>query len=190
MIVGENMNFLVLAVTALLSLPSLAESKKAHRHHDAHVHGAAELSMAFDQLNGKIEFKAASEGVLGFEHQPQTEKEKKALQETVDLFEKNISSWIQLDSSLGCVWTKENIGMISEKSDKANSEKSGKKHQGEHSNFVANMNVVCKKDIQKSKVTFDFKQLKRLKDIDVTVLVGEFQKSFEIKGRAVTIELK
>ncbi len=183
------MKILIIISSFALSLNSFAESKKSHRHHEAHVHGAAELSIAFDQLNGKIEFKAAAEGVLGFEHQPKTEKEMKKLQEAISNFEKNISQMVQLDSAAECIISKDLIDRVGETEEKDVKNAKGK-HKGEHSNFVANFSVVCKKDIRGSRMTVDFSGLKKIKDMDVTVLVGDFQKSFEAKGRAVTVELK
>ena len=163
----------------VLSIKAFA--KKEHRHHEAHDHGSASLNIAFDQLKGKIEFKAAAEGLVGFEHEAKSEKDKKKLNETIAKFESSMTSMIKLNESFGCVFAKENVGVIVE---------NHKEHQGEHSDFVANYQVECKKDIKGSQITFDFSQFKGLKDIDVTLLIGDLQKSVEIKRKPVTIDLK
>lgn len=167
----------------LVSSSVYAAKKKEHRHHEAHVHGGATLSIAFDQLKGKVEFKAASEGVLGFEHEAKSEKDKKKLSDTISTFEASIGSMVKFDESAGCVFVKEKIEMAGE-------EKVHDEHKGEHSDFIANFSVDCKNEIKGTKMTFDFSQFKGIKDLDVTMLIGDLQKSVEVKRKPVTVELK
>ncbi|MBL7670269.1 MAG: DUF2796 domain-containing protein [Bdellovibrionaceae bacterium] len=174
----------------LMSTSVYADKKKEHRHHEAHVHGGATLNIAFDQLKGQVEFKAASEGVLGFEHEARTEKDKIKLNETIAKFETAIGSMIKFDDSLRCTFTKEKIEMIAEKEDHNKKEKDHDEHKGEHSDFIATFAVNCKKELKGTKVTFDFSQFKDLKDLDVTLLVGDLQKSVEIERKPVIVELK
>ena len=158
-----------------------------HRHHEAHVHGAATLGIAFDDRNGQVEFKAAASGVFGFEHQVKSDKDKKKLVEIIKIFETSIGSMIQFDESVECVFSKEKIELLPESQVH---DKITKSHHGEHSDFVANFKVKCKKDIKGTKVTFDFSQFKGLHDLDVTLLVGDIQKSIEVKQKPMTLELK
>lgn len=74
----------------------LPKEKKEHRHHEAHVHGGATLNIAFDQLKGKVEFKAASAGVVGFEHLAKTEKDKKTVTEAKTNMDANIAKLFSL----------------------------------------------------------------------------------------------
>jgi hypothetical protein len=184
------MNQFLIASLVFVSLTAAAGKKKEHRHHEAHVHGSATLSIAFDQLKGKIEFKAASEGIVGFEHEAKSDKDKKKLAEVVSTFENSISKMIKFEESLGCVFNKEKIEMRAEANDHDEKSKDHDEHKGEHSDFVANFSVDCKKDVKGSKVTFDFTSFKGLKDLDVTLLIGDLQKSAEVKRKPVTIELK
>jgi hypothetical protein len=192
------MKLILLAIT-FLTLTAFAKKNHEHRQHEAHVHGSATLNIAFDQLNGKIEFKAASAGVLGFEHSAKSDKDKKTLNDAVAKFETDISKMIQFDSKFGCTFSKEKIEMAKEPEEEhakevAAEKKSVKlhkadKHEGEHSDFIANYNVTCLKSIAGSKLTVDFTTFKNIKDLDVTVLADTLQKSFEVKTKPVTIEL-
>lgn len=174
-----------------MSLHAFSDKHKAHREHDAHVHGGATLNIAFDQLNGKIEFKGAAESVLGFEHGAKSDKDKKKLSEAVTKFETGIASMVVFDAALNCVMTKELIEVQAETKDEKTTGKSVQKEkQGEHSNFVANFNVVCAKSIVGSKVTFNFTSFQRIKDLDVTVLADAIQKTAEVKKKPVTLEIK
>ena len=48
-----------------------------HRHHEAHVHGKAELSLLIDGKTIAFELKSPALNVLGFEHEPKTKEERK-----------------------------------------------------------------------------------------------------------------
>ncbi len=163
--------------------------KEAHRSHEAHVHGGGTLNIAFDGANGKAEFKAASEGILGFEHEAKSEKDKKALAKAVSQFEQDFGKFVSIDSTLGCEFTKELIGMQKDEDHDEDAAEDHKK-KGEHSDFVANLNIKCSKPIKGSKLVVDFSAFKHLKDLDITVLADDVQKSAEYKGRAVSLELK
>jgi len=141
----------------------------------AHVHGGATLNIAFDQLNGKIEFKAASMGILGFEHVAKSVADQKMVSEVTSRIEKKIDSMVIFEPSLGCVLIKEKI--------------ENEKH-GQHSDFMAYFKVLCKKTILGSKITFDFTEFKNIKDIDVVILADNLQKTTEVKEKPVTIDLK
>ncbi len=92
----------ILAAILLLTTTAIAKEKKhEHREHGAHVHGAGNLAIAFDDAKGKIEFKGAAEGILGFEHKPKNKKDEKAVADAVAHFENDISKMIQMDASLG-----------------------------------------------------------------------------------------
>lgn len=177
----------------LVATPAIAKDKgkREHRHHEAHVHGAATLQLAFDQAKGKLEFKAASEGVLGFEHQPKTEREKKALSTMISEIENGIKTMVKFDESLNCAFTKDKIEMRAEDHSKEN-EKDHEDHkeEGEHSDFVAEFSILCSKSPKDTKLVLDFSKLKKIKDLDVTILIDDLQKSVEIKRKAVTVDLK
>jgi hypothetical protein len=172
--IGGVMKSFIITLGLIVSLGAFAGKGHKHHHH-AHEHGAAELSLAFEGLSGKVSFKAAAEGVLGFEHAPKSEKHKAKYAESVALFENSVAKMVQMDSSLGCVFKKEKIEQVID---------------GSHSDFVAEWSVTCQKSVEGSKINFDFTSVKGLKEIDVTVLAGVVQKSVEIKRKPVSVELK
>lgn len=184
---------LIILPSLLFALTSFAGSKKhSHREHEAHVHGGGTLQVAFDGLAGVAEFKAASQGILGFEHQPKSDKDKKKLASAIEKFETGFGKMLVFDSSLNCVFTKEKIEMVKEEeaAGKDHDHKKDGKKEGEHSDFTATMKINCEKTVVGSKVTIDFTEFKKLKDLDVTILAGDLQKSGEYKGKPLSIELK
>ena len=100
----------------LLISPVTFAAAKEHRHHEAHVHGSATLNIAFEKLQGKIEFKAAADSILGFEHEAKSEKDKKTVSDISSLFENNINtmvhsttSWTKTRRKFSYGWPKESI---------------------------------------------------------------------------------
>ncbi len=180
---------LTLFAIGLLSNETLAsKSHKKHRDHGAHVHGAAALNIAFDELAGRIEFKGAADGVVGFEHEAKSEQDKKRLQDAIAKFESEIAQMVVFEKSLGCQITKDNVALESQTQEKPAAKKAHK--HAEHADFIASFSVICEKSVVGSKVEVNFTSFKRIKDLDITVLVGDIQKSAEAKAKPVVIELK
>lgn len=169
------MKGLIIAGIVLVSLTSFAEKK--HRHHEAHSHGAGQLNIAFDNLVGKIEFKAAAEGIVGFEHQAKSDKDKKAVTDAISKFENQISHMVAFEAKAQCSFLKEKVEVVSEK-------------DSHHSDFAASYQVTCKQSLLGSQLTIDFTSFKKIKDLDVVIMVNDLQKSVEVKSKPVTIELK
>lgn len=181
----------IIALTiGLFLVPAHAE----HRHYDAHVHGAAKLDIAIDDLNGKIEFRAAAEGVLGFEHKPKSAPDQKKLTDTKQIFVQSMEKMVNFDSALLCHLEKIMVDQIPEKDHQDNKEAAHKKDaehlNGEHSDFVATFKVLCQKSPLGSRLKLDFSRFKDLHDIDVTILIGNLQKSLELKGKPADIVLQ
>jgi hypothetical protein len=174
--------FLTCTLPLLVFAAPSTKKENTHREHTAHVHGGASIAIAFDELKGKIEFKGAAKGILGFEHQAKTEKDKKAVSHATQIFETDIGKMVQFEPSLNCQISKEMIGQIPE---------AGNEGSGEHSDWAANFAVTCEKSPLGSKLTVDLTNFKQLTDVDITVLAGSVQKSAEFKGRKpVVIELR
>lgn len=151
------------------------DSHHQHRAHGAHVHGSAQLNIAFDGKNGKIDFKAASEGVVGFEHLARSAQDKKTLADVISKFELNTNTLVQFDAKLNCKYKKEKAEMT---------------FDHEHSDFIAIINVACDAPVVGSKITVNFSDFKNIHDLDITVLADNIQKTAESKGAPITIDLK
>lgn len=166
---------LIIAVSLSFSLFPLAHSKEAHRHHEAHVHGAGELKIVFEQQEGKVEFKSAADSVLGFEHEAKSEKDRKTLADAYDRFQTKINEMILFAADLGCQIKTDKVEVV---------------RDGGHADFVARYAVLCQKSPAGSELKIDFTSLKRMKDLDVTLLVDDLQLSAEIEGKPLSIQIK
>lgn len=166
-----------LLLSCLVSLSTWAH-KKAHREHHAHSHGQAHLSIAFDSLKGKIEFKSPADSVLGFEYEAKSKKDKKKLADTITDFESQIANYVQFDSKSLCVFAVKKVGRVADEKDNS------------HTDFVAQYNITCAQPVLNTKLTLDFSSFKKIKNIDTVILINELQLKPEVKSKKTTIDLK
>jgi hypothetical protein len=174
---------MIVGIISILSLSTALatdkkKNKKEHRHHQAHTHGAGKMSIAFDGLNGRIEFESAAESILGFEYSPQTNRDKKIVDDAVKTFKQDFAKMVQFDATLGCVIA---VDKVEQKMEGKNSS---------HSDFVASYNVQCKKTILNTTVKFKFTSYEHLNDVDVTILIDKLQKNIEITNKESSVDLK
>lgn len=159
----------------LLTLFVFAQTPK-HREHSAHAHGSGKLGIAFDNNKGSVDFHIPAESIIGFEHTAKKEKDKKTKADQLSLLENKISEMLVFEKSLNCQISKEKVEVSSE---------------GEHSDVQANFNIICEKSPKGTSVVFNFqKYFKKIKDLDVQILVDDLQKSFEANKTGSSILLK
>lgn len=174
--------FWISILSSSLAFTKPAEHK--HREHGAHEHGAGKLGIAFEGVNGKLDFKIPSESIMGFEYAPKTEKDKKTKAESLALLENKISAMVVFESSLNCKISKEKIDVVKD-------EEEAKETKAEHSDTIALFNVVCEKSPAGSKISFNFQNFfSGIKDMDVQIIVDNVQKSVEAKKSGTIVELK
>ena len=72
----------VVAVITLLSSDSLAFAREAH---DAHTHGVADLTLAFENGFLEIELESPAMSFLSFEHEPENEEQLETIERTKEI---------------------------------------------------------------------------------------------------------
>ena len=154
----------------------IVQAEKTQRHHKAHVHGEAQIHVAFDGLKGRVEFKSPAEAILGFEHSAESDRDKKKLEDTRLSFEKKMSSWIQLDPSKNCNWTPKKI----------HQEVDAKGH----SDFEASFDVECSSSPEGTRAQVDFSEFKRIKKIELTLLTDSVQKTVKKRSNKFEFDFK
>jgi len=175
----NKMIFVSLAIFSLFLNADYTKKKHSHKHdHGAHVHGSGNLNIAFDQLNGKAEFKSSADSIIGFEHEAKTDKQKTQLKLQTEKFEKAVPKMVIFSEDLNCTWQKEKIEVQRNPSEK------------NHSDFVASFKVTCAKTPLNSSLKINFFEFKKIKDLDITVLVDTVQKSAEYKGKPIIFQIK
>lgn len=173
----------LMIIVLLFSLTTFAK-KEVHRQLGQHAHGAGTLGIAFDGGRAKLNFKIPSDGIIGFEYTPKTEKDKATKKAQLEKFEANISSMVEFDPSLNCKFKKESLDVIKDQDE-------SKETHSEHSDIFAVFNIECDKAPVGTKITFNFKGVfPKVNRLNVQVLVGDIQKSVEVEKDGTILDLR
>ncbi|MCQ1060919.1 DUF2796 domain-containing protein [Photobacterium sp. ZSDE20] len=83
-----------LFVSLGLSVSSSAFAEDHFRQHDAHVHGVVEVNIAQDGQDLLMEIHAPGADIVGFEHAPQTDEQKAAINNAIKQLKAPESLWV------------------------------------------------------------------------------------------------
>ncbi|PSW10614.1 DUF2796 domain-containing protein [Photobacterium rosenbergii] len=83
-----------LFVTLGLAASGSAAADDHFRQHDAHVHGVVEVNIAQDGQDLLMEIHAPGADVVGFEHAPQTDEQKAAIENAIAKLKSPDSTWM------------------------------------------------------------------------------------------------
>jgi Protein of unknown function (DUF2796) len=189
-------SFLTLALGFLFSVVSSGIGAAAQqRHHDAHVHGTAEINIAVEGAKATVEFRAPAESVMGFEHEAKSDIDKKKRDAALEQLRTKRDQMILFDPKLGCKSSAMNTTIVEQKEDhtKAQSGKGGQKDQkksGEHREVHGIFSVACDKALAGSPVRFGVSKIFRdIQEIKVQVLGDSGQSGATIKRDKGDIKL-
>ena len=91
---------LSLAVGCLAGQFAHAESSSV-RQHQAHIHGIGQLNVALEDGQLEIELISPAVNIVGFEHEPETDEQKRAVEAAMQTLE-DLSQVFGLPSEAGC----------------------------------------------------------------------------------------
>jgi len=159
-------------------------------HHDSHVHGIALINVALEKSELYIELESPAANIVGFEHAPSSEKEKKAVKKAFAIL-KTGEKVFKATSSAGV--TLENVEVtqgheLEEHGDPKHGnhdtdhhEQDKDAHDEDHSEFKAVYRFHCKHpDKLKQIEVMLFEQFKGIEEIEVQVLTETGQKAMEL----------
>ena len=171
-------------ILSLLVGLTVSAKEKVHRENGAHLHGAGSLGIAFEETKGRLEFKIPSDSIIGFEYTPKSDKDKKIKQTQLEKLEKNISEMVAFAPDLKCRISKDKIEVVKD-------EQESKETHSEHSDTFATFDVKCEKSPADSKIVFNFQRFfPHIQSLDVQIIVGNVQKSIEVKKNNTAVELR
>lgn len=160
----------------MISLLLVSLVSMAHTEHKAHVHGEANISIAFDGKKGRIEFHAPAQALFGFEHEARSKKDRAKKDEAMEKLGEKISEMVSLDPTLKCEIKKEISEVVQSK---------------DHGDVEAEFNITCEQPVAGSTMQFNFaKVFPGIKKAKVSVIAGDVQKSVEVKKGGESLELK
>lgn len=179
----------ILSIVISSFLVQFASAKMTRLKH-AHHHGSAKLGMAFDGGNGRLDLKVSADSIFGFERAPKNDRERKIVESQYALLEGKISEMVVFAPELACQFTKEKISRESDSDHEESSAKKSKAKHSEHSDVLAVFSIKCNKSPLDSKITFNIqKHFPKIQEVDAAVVVGNMQKSLEIKNSGTSLDL-
>ncbi len=149
-------------------------SQKNKQH--AHVHGAAKLAIAVDGQKVSFDLDTPAEGIYGFEHEPKTPADKKAVLDTHAQFTSHAGELFRFSKDSGCKTTKAEV----KKEGDTDKKESASKHI--HSDVNAQVEFTCDKPMGGAKFIVSLIQkFPRLKSIQVQIISDKTQRAETIK---------
>ena len=107
--------WLTFGVSLLIFSFDLGAAEK--RHHDAHVHGVAEINIAVEGAKATVEFRAPAESLMGFEHEAKSESDKKKHDAALEQLRTKMNQMVVFDPKLGCKFSEVKTAIVEEKGD-------------------------------------------------------------------------
>jgi hypothetical protein len=134
----------------------------------AHVHGAAQISIAMEGLKGEVEFEAPADGVIGFESEAKTPAQKKIVQDALATLRTRGSELVIFPAASGCKLTPKEVDLHRE----------GPQHAEVHAHY----DLVCSKPVS-GEIKFGVTRLfPKTREVSVTFVSDQTQKSAKIVG--------
>lgn len=91
----------VAAALSTVSVFTLPASAEGTRHADAHVHGTGHLNMAVDGTQIALELRAPGADIVGFEHTPESDADKKAVEDALAVLSDPLTLFVMPEAA-GC----------------------------------------------------------------------------------------
>ncbi len=155
---------------------ALSAQAETQREQKAHVHGAAQVSIAFDGKLGEITYDGAAQNIYGFEYVAKSTADKKKQSESLKKFEKNILKLIQFDPDLKCLVTEARVSP---------------EQEGNHSDVKGQFKISCDRTPLGTKIKLDFvKDFPTLQKMEIQLLADSVQKNIKIDHFPFEFEIK
>lgn len=159
-----------------------------HEQHDAHVHGEARLMVAVDKNALAIELQSPAMNIVGFEHKPKNEAQKKAIQDAVAVLSQ-LADLFGLSAKAGC--TVEEIEVDAPYAGEAHKGHKHHDHDDEtHSEFAAHYHFKCNNIAMLKEIDVNLiKQFSGIQIIEVQLIAPSGQRKFELTANKNHIHL-
>jgi hypothetical protein len=190
----------VVALVGALAATSTAAEER--RELGAHVHGHSSLAIAVEGSRVTMELHAPGMDILGFEHAPETDEQKTALEQAKAALADPLRLFV-LPQAAGCRATEATVELETEEhaheegaehheeAEHAEEEHEGEEHEaGGHAEFEAAYALDCKDPAELSSITFAFfDRFAGAQEIEVTLLTERGQTSYEVTRASPRIVL-
>jgi len=141
----------------------------------AHSHGAAKVNMGIEGSSGTVEFEAAADPVIGFEHKPKNAAEQKKVDAALANLKARIGELVIFPAALGC---------------KFQTIKAHFEVEGQHAEVHAEFKVQCAKPLKGAEVKFGIsKMYSEIEDVTVQAVSDSGQTGATIKNDKGSVKI-
>ncbi len=135
---------LVLACAANGQQSKAPAKKQAPKQQHVHEHGAAKINLGIEGNGGTVEFEAAADPVIGFEHKPKTAADQKKVDAALASLKARFGEMVIFPAALGC---------------KLTAVKAAYEVDGQHAEVHAEFKLQCAKPLKGATLTFGVSKL-------------------------------
>jgi hypothetical protein len=177
----KALSVLEFSLTVLIADEGIAAEK---RHAESHVHGVAEINIVVEGKKVVVEFRSPAEGLMGFEHEANTDADKKKRDAALKVIKERFGELVIFDKSLGCKFQPGEVVIVqSDPGDGKDQHGKSDHKSGEHSEVRATHNFACEKGPAGSRVQFGVTKLfSNIHELKVQVLSDAKQSGATIKN--------
>ncbi|MBB4170559.1 DUF2796 domain-containing protein [Rhizobium sp. BK538] len=182
---GLNHRAGALIAAGMLGVASTGYAKEEHRELGPHVHGHGTLAIAFEANNLQMELTAPGMDIVGFEHEAETDEQKKAVETAIDDLKEPLK-FFSFPDSAGCKVTAADVKLVAEAHEEheaaAKTEGAAtEEHDDHHDEFRATYTLACTDAAQVTSIEFPFfDRFTGSEELDVTVIDAKGQTAFEV----------
>ncbi len=187
-----NQGLILVSFSLLAASSQLHARDSDHEQHAAHIHGEAQLLIALDGATLELEFQSPAMNIVGFEHQPKSEKQVNAVKTAMDTL-KQPDLIFTLSSAAQC-----NPVSIEVESPLSEHDRHGHEHNHEHehkhetethSDFTAHYSFRCEKPSQLEKIEIElFKRFPGTEQLEVQSISKKGQQKIDLTPENSTLE--
>ena len=171
----------ILIVSCVALTCSVAMAQTERRELGAHVHGAGTLSIAIEGSKVSMDLSAPANDILGFEHQPSTAEQTKALAAAKAALSQPLKLF-EMPAAAGCTTETANVTFNAAGSKtEANPSQSAKSEEQGHADFDVDYVLNCKAPEKITSLQFPyFKQFAGAQKLAVTLVSDKGQFQFDV----------
>lgn len=131
------------SAAAFINLSAVQAHEDGHRQHGAHEHGTGQLHIALDGRELAIELIIPADDIVGFEHAPADDKEKKILADAVKALQDPVRV-VELPAEAACTLASVEVGSeLLEEGHADDHAQGGEEEHEEHAEFEVNYSYLC-----------------------------------------------
>jgi len=165
---------------------SAAHAEEDHRELGSHVHGHGTLAIAVEANNIQMEFAAPGMDIVGFEHEAETARQKKAVETALADLREPLKLFT-LPESAGCTVTSAEVKVIAEDHEhhdtaaESDDTEKTKEHEDHHTEFRATYALACADAAQLTSIYFPFfDRFAEAHALTVTIIDADGQSSSDV----------